>query len=117
MYHTPEYKTADELLRAVGFEPCKKSTDRGYEISLLHPPKRDGCVLIRANAPRPRFDRLHALCNHGQINMHIDENIAGKHVAHASHPLVREKIRKIKELDRPDVLVPELGYLLDLVSR
>lgn len=114
MFHTPEFKTAHELLTAVGFVRCPKSTDRGYEIRRDIPYLHNGVMKY----PGPRFARIHAIVTHGYINIHVDEQMPGKkHIAHGSHPWVQQKIREIKALDRPLYDVPELDYLRELISQ
>lgn len=96
MFHTPRHKTADELLRAVGFVPCKKATDRGYEIVLGNRIERKDCIV---KFVKNDIERLHALAYHGFISIHADRNEGNQHKTDASHKLVVQKIQQIKKLD------------------
>lgn len=78
MKYTPRYFSCEKLLRAVGFVPCEKSIDRGFEIKFRG--KR----------------RLHAFIHHGYIDIHWDSQ---KHHVSRTCGQVYDVERKIRRLD------------------
>lgn len=89
MKYTPRNKTADEILKSLGF----KSVNRGYE----------KVVSKKGNLQQSKglsgYNRLHALTRLGEIDLHYDKVRDEKHISQKEHPFVKLYINKIKELD------------------
>lgn len=86
MKYYPLFKSAEQIIREVGFVP---SSPRGWEKSIES--------LSRKN--HKNGDRLHGFTHAGYIDIHYDRVVDGKHVTKSHHAFVRKQIEQCAKVD------------------